>query len=182
MRYDDYLSSLSSRVDQLSDRAQSAFYWICGEGLLEGLEASEEWWSWIRDVSHQGFLYATTGLKSSETWLLLRSQCLDHSESEEMDERLQSVAVCFFESINDEPGTESRKYAEIVFWPLMFSESMRLFDEVDWDELDTVYNQPRFQKAVAFIDAVVDNLTETPEPTSQCVLDLKQGSIVLSPL
>jgi len=182
MNYLNFLAELSTHVEKLSNLAQSALFWILGEGILTGLDASEEWWDWIRSASQQGFTYATTGLASPDS-LSLRIQAGDLAGCEETTQHLQSVVGCFICAIKDD-GSGSGSDASRAFFPLMQDESLRLFGDVaqgDDDDEDEVFSQPRIQQAVGFVKTIIDVLNRTPTPTAALVRGLQHGSEVLSP-
>lgn len=185
-RYLYYLDSLGVRVRKLSSRAQLALLWVLGEGLLVGLEAPDDWWEWIRKASSLGFRYVTTGEDLDDS-SQMRAQFSDLcGTEEEMSEHLQSVIGCFFYAMGDYDGPRSARTVSFsfVFFPLMQSESLRLFEDVaqgDDEQEDEAFSQPRVQLAVRYVDGIVDRLAETPEPTAEFLKGIQYGSEVLSP-
>lgn len=183
MNYLGFLSELSEKPDELSSRARAAMFWVCGEGLCSGLGISSPWRDWIEAASWHRFQYATTGHMSAEG-CSLESQAMDLSNSEELSQHQQSVVGCYMAVLSAGSGSMDRYDAQFVIFPLMESESIRLFEDIslgDDEQEDEAFQQPRVQQAARFMGGLVEALLETPGPTAEFVNQLRQGAEVISP-
>ena len=181
MNYLSYLRGLSLRAGRMSSRARCALFWLFGEGLRYGLDAAEVWRDWVSEASCEGFQFVASG-EASDACSRLRSELLSLCEVGEMSTHLMSVVACFYQAL--EESDDSGKFSYEAFFPLMQSESLRLFVDIaqgDDEQEDEVFAQPRVQYAVKYVDSIIDRLLEASDITGEHLLELQCGGEVLSP-
>jgi hypothetical protein len=186
MTYSDTLDDLARQVDSLGLRRKAAVFWLMGSGLLSGLHPPAAWKDWMISARTFGYHFVVTGEVMDGTAAAWEaSKTPTEGESSQL---LNSVIICLSTplEIAAHPGMIVGSWVEHALFPIIQSESSRLFDDVaipdDDDELEEVFRQPNVQRAVNYGGTVLARLAGAEsEPDGQMLDELLEGADVLAP-
>lgn len=174
LNYVGALEDMGQRVDRLDARRQAAVFWLLGSGLLAQLDSPRELSRWLDRVRLVGHKFVTTGevaTDAHELWSRMRLPA-----SGEESQLLNSTITCLSTPVGIAAGLCEAlgSWIEYALFPLVHSESLKLFDDIaypgDDEELQAVYDQPSLKRARGYCDLLLSQLESLAGPPDDAFL------------
>ena len=186
VNYSDAIEDLAGQVDSLDARRKGALFWLLGSGLVTGLQPPAPWAHWFVDARRLGYHFVITGEALNGTrdaWGVALTPT-GHDSSQLLNSAIICVSTPLGLAIDRHMTVGA--WVENAFFPLMQSESLRLFGDVAMsdndEELDMVFTQPAIQRCVEYCKTALSRLVNmAPDRAGTVMKELLEGAKSFAP-